>query len=128
MTMKAPCFAGAMLLGLLVLPAGATGIAAPAAGQAAAQPGTATHTQSFESWLNGPLTDAIKTDPKYHRIPLATHADTTEYLTWMMELWSQQITPVEFKQRVDQKYPGHEYEADFVITHLPPVAQRAAVE
>lgn len=123
--MNTPCIAGAMLLGLLALPVGATGFAAPAAGQAAATPGTAMHAQSFDDWVTVTLVEAIEADPKYHKIPLDTRPAAEEFGAWMLAMWMQRITPADFKQRVDRKYPGHDYEADFIVAHLPPVARRA---
>lgn len=123
--MKTSLIAGALLLGILALPASAAGQTARSA-DAAAAPSyrLAARAQSFDDWVTVTLADKVKADPKYRRIPLDTKPAAEEFGAWMLELWSQQITADEFKRRVDRKYPGHEYEVYFIIANMPLVSER----
>ena len=116
-----PLIAAGLLLGLLGLPAGATAPVPQPANQAATAP---TGAQSFNEWVTTTLVDKVKADPHYKRIPLDTQPAAEEFKGWMEALWLQRITPDEFKRDVERKYPGHDYEADFIIAALPPVPQR----
>lgn len=110
--MKPQRIATAVLLGVLALPVGAAGGAA--------------HGQSLDEWITVTLVDKVKANPRYKRIPIDTQAAADEFRDWMRALWLQRISPDEFKRMIAQKYPGHDYEADFIVANMPPVPQRSA--
>lgn len=74
--------------------------------------------KQFYSWFNN-LTDQIKADPKYKRIPIDTKAQSNEFLVWLHDAYRKKITKHEFTQRVNSTYPNHEYETSFIVSRLP---------
>jgi hypothetical protein len=74
--------------------------------------------QPFHTWLLG-LTDQIKADPDYKRIPLDTSDQTSEFTQWLHDAYRHKITKTQFAQLVQSRYPGHQYETDFIIKRLP---------
>lgn len=73
----------------------------------------------FVNWFMA-TTQQVKADPRYQRIPLDTTDQSHEFVVWMHALYRQQMTPAQFEQQVDAKYPGHSYESHFIVQCLPP--------
>lgn len=72
----------------------------------------------FYAWFTG-LVDQIKADPSYKRIPLDTSEQKNEFMKWMRDTYHHKISKPEFMQRVESRYPGHQYETNFIIQRLP---------
>lgn len=74
--------------------------------------------QPFHTWFLG-LVDQIKADPRYNRIPLDTSDRTGEFMQWLHDAYRHKITKAQFAQLVQARYPGHQYETDFIVKRLP---------
>jgi hypothetical protein len=80
--------------------------------------GDTVNDKPFINWYMG-MADQVKANPNYHKIPLDTDAKAHEFIEWLHAIYRQQITPQQFEQKVAEKYPGHEFEARFVVQCLP---------
>lgn len=118
-------FAGALLCAMLGFSAYAAQSAAPPE-NAEAESRSAAHDDAFNRWIAGELAERAKADPRYHRIPLDTDAAVQQFTGWLHALYRQRMTPDEFQRTVLKAYPGHAYEADFIVASLPPASQRPA--
>jgi len=78
----------------------------------------AVNDQPFHTWFLG-LTDQIKADSHYRRIPLDTPDETGEFMQWLHDTYRHRITKVQFADLVQTHYPGHQYETDFIVRRLP---------
>jgi len=65
------------------------------------------------------MADQVKTDPNYHKIALDTDAKANEFIGWLHALYRREITPEQFRQRVSEKYPGHDNEVRIIVRQLP---------
>jgi hypothetical protein len=65
------------------------------------------------------LLDQVKADPQYKRIPLDTSEQTNEFMQWLHDAYRRKISKSEFVQRIGSRYPGHQYEANFISQRLP---------
>jgi len=72
----------------------------------------------FYEWFTA-LTKRVQADPNYHRIPLDTDDQTQQFLGFLRQLYHREITGAQFAQLVNTLYPGHQYEANFIIKSLP---------
>jgi hypothetical protein len=79
--------------------------------------------QPFLDWTMR-MTDQIKANPKYNRIPLDTDEKSVEFVGWLHDMYRNKITPEQFEQLIDQHYPGHKSEAEFIVGTLPPSSAR----
>jgi hypothetical protein len=73
---------------------------------------------NFQNWFNY-LLKQVAHDPQYRRIPLNTPEQTTEFTTWVHLVYSRQLNSEQFYQLVNSKYPGHQYEINFILSRLP---------
>lgn len=104
-----------LLLTLLML-AGFSAHAAPSSNDPFAD-------QPFVVWYTD-MAGQIKTHPGYQRIPLDTKEQAGEFIGWLHDLYREQITPEQFESKLDARYPGHDNEARFILSLLPPPNQR----
>lgn len=74
--------------------------------------------RNFQAWLSS-LLNQVASDPQYRRIPLNTPEQTAEFTTWMHLAYARQITGQQFYQLANSKYPGHQYELNFILSRMP---------
>ena len=89
------------------------GCAAPDSRAQAAQ-----QDKEFYAWYLQ-LAAAIKADPQYKRIPLDSPDQANEFVDWLHAAYRNQISADELSRKINQRYPGHQYEAGFIRQHLP---------
>lgn len=73
----------------------------------------------FVDWYMNMATQA-KADPDYHRIPLDTDAQAQEFVNWLHAVYRGQMSRDQFLQTVRARYPGHDNEANFILSRMPP--------
>jgi hypothetical protein len=72
----------------------------------------------FYAWFTG-LSEQIKADPHYKRMPINTSERENEFMQWLHDAYRQKISKQEFVGRLDNRYPGHRYETNFIAARLP---------
>jgi hypothetical protein len=117
----AKCLIGGRWLRLIWLTLALFGVAACAS----VPLGDTVNDKPFVSWYTG-MAQQVKANPDYHKIPLDTDAKAHAFIQWLHALYRQQITAAQFEQNVANAYPGHDYEARYIVQCLPPVSERPA--
>ena len=84
----------------------------------AASPVNAEQDDGFNRWFIA-TAHAAGRDPNYRRIPLDTASQSKSFVDVTHRLYRGDITPDQFRAAVIAVYPGHDYELDFLIAHLP---------
>lgn len=91
--------------------------------QATAQSDNPLGDKPFISWY-ADLDSQIKANPEYQRLPLDTKEQAGEFIDLLHDLYRERITPEQFKSKLAARYPGHDNEARFILSILPPPDQR----
>lgn len=74
--------------------------------------------RNFQAWLSS-LLNQVASDPQYRRLPLNTPEQTAEFTTWMHLVYARQLSGAQFYQLANAKYPGHQYELNFILSRMP---------
>lgn len=90
---------------------------------ASAPLGDTVRDKPFVSWYMR-MAQQVKANPDYHKIPLDTDDKAHTFIQWLHAMYRQEITPEQFEKKVADAYPGHDYEARFLVQCLPPVSER----
>ncbi len=106
--------AASLLAGLLLFGPGPAALAETQAGEVKA----AAQDNAFNAWLQT-LLQKIRADPKYHRLPLDTPAQTDQFQVKLHEAYRGVITSREFAAWAGKTYPGHDHEIGVITSALP---------
>ena len=79
---------------------------------------TALDDKPFNDWTNS-LMKQIKADPQYKRLPLDNSYQTDEFIVLLHDAYRKKISKNEFSKQISTQYPGHQYEATFIVSRLP---------
>lgn len=79
---------------------------------------TAVEDKAFNDWSNNVIKQ-IEADPKYKRIPIDTTEESADFIVLMHDAFRKKISHKMFFQRVNARYPDHQYEISFIVSRLP---------
>lgn len=95
----------------------ALNICAPLQAASTDLPAAVAEDTAFMSWMNS-LVEAAGNDSEYRRIPLNTPEQVNAFAERLHRLYRGRTSEAEFRAWVNERYPGHTYEQDFIIQYL----------